>query len=404
MKKIIKPIATASVLALALTSATAELKIKNQARIRTSALSYSKPVEGDESTTLWNLKNSSAADYLDFYASNEYAGVTLESVIDAGNKAKTGAITFDTYYGWIIYGDLKFSFGDYDNRFTNRYNVTATEAGLLESDIAKYGVSNKLSYGLATDNSGKSSVSKSGKTWLYDFGNTAQIAGGENLALLADYTLDDVAGGKLVLTAGLLESEYDKTEKFNQQAGYVFEAAWKGESTSLDLIFKNPEKNAYGGAAYLSIKPADGINAVLGFTGGAQKDVIDLAYAVDGRFQYAADAIKATFVAKFSSIKPKGADKAETGLEFGTEVSYAVSDTIIAALDARLDYTDLDNNDKANLGENTVTISPRAKFSAGPAAAVTAALEFTQALNTSDDYKAATKTDVKIPVIFRVKL
>ena len=404
MKKIIKSIATASVLALALTSASAELKIKNQARIRTSAYSSVKPVEGDGTATLWNLKNSSAADYLDFYASNEYAGVTLESVIDAGNKAKTGAITFDTYYGWIIYGDLKFSFGDYDNRFTNRYNVTATEAGLLDSDIAKYGLSNKLSYGLKTDEAGKSSVSKSGKTWLYDFGNTAQIAGGENLALLADYTLSEVAGGNLVLTAGLLESEYDKTEKQTQQAGYVFEAAWKGESTSLDFIFKNPVKDAFGGAAYLSLKPADGINAVLGFTGGVQKDVIDLAYAVDGRFQYAADTIKATFVAKFSSLKAKNADKAETGLEFGAELSYVASDSIVAALDARLDYTDLDNNDEKNLGENTVTISPRVKVSAGPAAAVTAALEFTQALNTGDDYKAATKTDVKIPVIFRVKL
>ena len=396
MKKSFKSSIALAVIVLAVSSVSAEIRIKEQARIRTSAYSVSKTEGGDKKAVLWNLKNASATDYLNFYADNEYAGVAIESAINAGLKNGADAITFDTYYGWLNYGALKFTFGDYDSRFTNRYNVTATEAGLLDSDIAKYGLSNKISYGLAAD--------KTGKTWLYDFGNVAQSAGGENLSLIADYTLSDIADGKLLLKAGLLESEYDKGTEFEQNAGYVFEAAWQGQSASLDLIFKNPVNKAFGGAAYLTYKPSDAFAAVAGFTAGLQTDVIDLAFAVDGRVQYAfSKDLKATAVAKYSSYKADGADDAESALEAGAELSYAASDRLVFALDARLDLTDLDDNEGKDLGENTVTVSPRVKISAGPLAAITAAVEFTQALNSGDN-DAAVKTKVDVPVIFRVKL
>ena len=396
MKKSLKSSIALAVIVLAVSSVSAEIRIKEQARIRTSAYSVSKTEGGDKKAVLWNLKNASATDYLNFYADNEYAGVAIESAINAGLKNGSDAITFDTYYGWLNYGALKFTFGDYDSRFTNRYNVTATEAGLLDSDIAKYGLSNKISYGLT--------ATKTGKTWLYDFGNVAQSAGGENLSLIADYTLSDIAGGKLLLRTGLLESEYDKGTEFEQNAGYVFEAAWQGESASLDLIFKNPVNKAFGGAAYLTYKPSDALAAVAGFTAGVETDVIDLAFAVDGRLQYAfSKDLKATAVAKYSSYKADGADDAESALEAGAELSYAASDSLVFAFDARLDLTDLDDNEGKDLGENTVTVSPRVKISAGPAAAITAAVEFTQALNSGDN-DAAVKTKVDVPVIFRVKL
>ena len=439
MKKYLRNALVAVVLAgLSQAAIFAEIKITQNARIRTSPYSYSKPAEGDAKATLWNLKNSSAADYLNFKASNEYSGVLIESIWDAGKQGQTGVISFDTYYGWINYGNLKFTFGDFDSRFTNRYNVTATEAGLLDSDIAKYGLSNKLAAGLIetkgatttdvkysdpndssytragdeidiwtkTSTSPSSySVARTGKTWLYDFGNAAQSKGGENLSLLADYVLDEIAGGKLLLRGGLLENAYDETNKFSQLSGYVAEAAWQNESISIDLIFKNPLHKAYGAGAYLTVNPSEKITAVLGFTGGKEEDAIDLAFALDGRFQLlASDQIKLTIVGKYSSLKADGADDAETGLEVGAEVSYKTSDFLTLAFDARLDYADLDNNDKKDLGENTVTLSPRAKFSAGPAAAVTAAVEFTQALNAGDDFKGAEKTKVILPVIFRVKL
>lgn len=398
MKKFLKSSIALAVIVLAVSSVSAEIRIKEQARIRTSAYSVSKTEGGDKKAVLWNLKNASATDYLNFYADNEYAGVAIESAINAGLKNGADAITFDTYYGWLNYGALKFTFGDYDSRFTNRYNVTATEAGLLDSDIAKYGLSNKISYGYGP------TAGKTGKTWLYDFGNVAQSAGGENLSLIADYTLSDIAGGKLLLKTGLLESEYDKGTEFEQNAGYVFEAAWQGQSASLDLIFKNPVNKAFGGAAYLTYKPSDALAAVAGFTAGVETDVIDLAFAVDGRLQYAfSKDLKATAVAKYSSYKADGADDAESALEAGAELSYAASDSLVFAFDARLDLTDLDDNEGKDLGENTVTVSPRVKISAGPAAAITAAVEFTQALNSGDN-DAAVKTKVDVPVIFRVKL
>jgi len=405
--KLNKIISTVLIGAAAVTAASADITIKNQARIRTSAYS-AKTTQDDKSVTQFlNLKNAAAADYLDFYANNEYAGVAVESVIDADPNA-ANRVTFDTYYGYLNFNALKFTFGNYNSRFTNRYNVTATEAGLLDSDIAKYGLSNKLVIGFTpAAGTDPAKVLTTGKTWLYDFGDVAQIAGGEKLSLIADYTLEDVAGGKLLLKAGLNESVYDTYtdsdgNTFTQSSGYVAEAAWQSEKNSIDVIFKNPVNKAYGAGAYFTTKAIDNAAIVLGVTYGT--DDAFTAYAVDGRFQYKfGEKTTATAAVKFSSYTPEDAD-AETGVEAGLEVSYRHSDTLLFALDGRLDYADLDDNDGLDLGENTVTVSPRVKISAGPAAAITAAVEYTTALNASDDYTGAVKSNIAVPVIFRVKL
>lgn len=59
LRKIWAPVALALISQAVLS---AEIKITQNARIRSSLYSYSKPQDGDAATKLWNLKNSTAAD------------------------------------------------------------------------------------------------------------------------------------------------------------------------------------------------------------------------------------------------------------------------------------------------------------------------------------------------------
>ena len=99
------------------------------------------------------------------------------------------------YNGWRKFGDLKFSVGSFDSRFVDRYNVTMAESGLLDSDYAKYGLA---------------SLAKDDAKFLKDANNFSAVAGSRKNALVADYTFADVAGGKLLVKAALLENEYNK--------------------------------------------------------------------------------------------------------------------------------------------------------------------------------------------------
>jgi len=166
-------------------------------------------------------------DVLGFSAKTDYAGVVLDIAADrsaadkstklyANNgtafeavKAKSDGtgdaaevlskagkdFSFDgAYYGFLKFNALKLTFGTFDSRFVNRYNVTAGESGLLDSDnIAKYGTALLLKndsdndYGVA----------------LKDANNFSAVAGDKSVSLVADYTID-MGDGSLLLKGALL--------------------------------------------------------------------------------------------------------------------------------------------------------------------------------------------------------
>lgn len=249
---------------------------------------------------------------------------------------------------------------------------------------------------------------------MYDFGNVADLYEGNNLSFIADYTFKDVADGNLNVKAGIVTSNYDSytkdagtndEKKFEQDAGYIAEITWKNESLALDFIFKNPQNKAYGAAFYGTYNINQENTVAAGVTFGTQKDAIKNAIAAEGRYKYSDGTFGATLVAKYSTIKAdKDGAKNESALELGTEISYVLNDTVTLALDGRLDMTDLDNNDEMKLGENTIVISPRVRFSAFKNASITAAVEYTQSLNSSNDSANfdPTKYKVTVPVVFRV--
>ena len=166
-------------------------------------------------------------------------------------------------------------------------------------------------------------------------------------------------------------------------------------------------------------------NTVLGFTYASQKDgkfdgrkytnggkdvygaakLSDIsAYAVDLRFKYkVTDAATIAALAKYESVKVKEADETDTALALGAEVSYVVSDKIGAFFDIMYINADLDDEDNAFFkgAASKVQVRPGVKLTAGKNAAITAAFQYDNYIDSDD---RATKTEYSIPVIFRVKL
>ena len=148
------------------------------------------------------------------------------------------------------------------------------------------------------------------------------------------------------------------------------------------------------------------VNAVLGFTYGSEDKKVKSAFAIDGRLEYNADALTLTGIVKYESGKAdKPGYKTDTALAAGAEVSYVVNDKIGAFFDILYVNADLDD-EKADVsavnGEaSKVSVRPGVKFTAGPSAAITAAFQYDNYIDSDD---RATKTEYSIPVIFRVKL
>ena len=261
---------------------------------------------------------------------------------------------------------------------------------------------------------------------MKDFGNVSQVDAGNYLSFLADYTLDDIGGGKLLLKGGLVENDAagstklkntdlsatpfvttkndDGNTTFQQSAGYVFEAAWANdEIIKVDAIFKKAYNKNYGFGLYLTpMMIPNTKNVVVGFTYGTMKDVIDSAFAVDFRAQYNITP-EAVFAlgAKYESLSVKDAD-AENAMQVAGEFSYKVSELLTAALDFGYFNTDLDDNDdNSDDGSQYINVSGRAKISAGKNAAVTTALRYVHTLNPAD---GGAKGTFDIPVVLRIKM
>lgn len=375
-------------------------------------------------TTFGDLDSYGAcSDTLGIAGKTDFAGFKVDLTLTSGitkngnyaeSKAENEAVAIDNYYGWLTWGAFNLTGGVYDSRFTNRGNYTATEEGILDKEFAK---ALGLSGSLYVDGA------EYKKTFgLKDFGNVSQVDAGNYLSFLADYTLDDIGGGKLLLKGGLVENDAetkntalsnnpfvttnndDGNTTFQQSAGYVFEAAWANdEIIKVDAIFKKAYNKNYGFGLYLTpMMIPNAKNVVLGFTYGTMKDTYS-AFAVDARAQFNITP-EAVFAlgAKYESITPDGAD-AETGLSVAAEGSYKLNDLVTLALDLGYFNKDLDDNDDADDGSQSFVASGRAKFSAGKNAAITTALRYTAVLNAAKDAGKTTGT-FDIPVVLRIKM
>ena len=430
MKKVIGVAVAASLFA---GMAFAEVSVYLNARLRSNMYHVKKlenaDTNGDEKFVhIFDLNNKAShagsgamSDTLGFKANTDYAGVLLEltegSIEYLNHKDEKKSASFmknDTKWsGWLRFSGLTVSFGQFDSRFIGRYNTTMGESGLLDSDYAKYGFASLLTPKKFSD-ADATAAAKNATTALAlakDANNFSTVGGSRKNALIADYTFADVAGGKLLVKAALLENNYkededpNKTDETNSNtyAGFGFEADYQSDSVAVQALFKKLNEDSTIFGAYVEPKGLP-VNAVLGFTYLSEKDKVKSAFAIDGRLQYKADALTLAGIVKYESMKADvtGA-KTDTALAAGAEVSYVVNDKIGAFFDIMYVNSDLDDEDYAcvNGSASKIQVRPGVKFTAGKNAAITAAFQY-DSYNDSDD--RATKTEYSIPVIFRVKL
>lgn len=449
MKKVIGVALAASLVA---GMAFADVAVTLNARVRSNMYHQKKLDSGDKTTTTFDLSGEQAhggsgtmSDVLGFKASTDYAGVVLDIAANRDASAASSdtvsvyskddgtelqgvkdathakeikvlksytaggeSFSFDgAYYGWMKFAGLKLTFGTFDSRFVNRYNTTAGESGLLDSDYAKYGLA--ALNGVAT-------------TRMKDANNLTAIGGDKSNTVLADYTIDDVAGGKLLLKAGLTEYKYtineeDATSKKYQTAGYLGEAAFQNDSVKLQALVKVPTAKSMVFGVYAEPTIAKEFPLAFGFTYGKDSDDYSDAgkygnsknnkftgYAFDARIGYLVnDQLKISTLAKYENVKLDTADSADTALSLGAEVSYIVNDLATVFADVRYVNADLDGKtDSAKKDDCTVSFRPGVVLNAGAGARVTAAFQYDN--HTKTTANTGTKTEWSIPVIFRVKL
>ncbi|MDY5049301.1 MAG: hypothetical protein SPF11_07135 [Treponema porcinum] len=406
MKKVIGVAVAASLVA---GMAFAEVSVSLNSRLRSNMYHFIKNENGNKETYTFDLNNAKShggsgamSDALGFKAKTDYAGVSLEltegSIKYKNEDGDTKSVSFmknDTKWsGWLKFSGLTLSFGQFDSRFISRYNTTMGESGLLDSDYAKYGLT---------------SLADGDAKFLKDANNFSAVAGSRKNVLIADYTFADVAGGKLLVKAALLENNYKTPKDENDddlkytKAGFGFEADYQSNSVAVQGLFKKLNEDQMILGAYVEPKGLP-VNAVLGFTYGSEKDKVKSAFAIDGRLQYKADALTLAGLVKYESGKADtdGA-KTDTALAAGAEVSYVVNDKIGAFFDIMYINADLDDDDSGSVtgAASKIQVRPGVVFTAGKNAAITAAFQY-DSYNDSDD--RTTKTEYSIPVIFRVKL
>ena len=436
MKKLVSAVTIAALTAGAMS---AEVKIGLQSCTRPSLFTYVGSYADDSDLSIFgDFSYTGHQDTLTFSTSSDYAGAKLvmkagttasEYYNNEGNDKESLSWGFDgDAYAWIGFGNFKLYGGKISYRGkVNRQN----KFGLVDSDTAKYGVS-------STINNGDS------KTFLYDFNDVGTIAGTRHTAMIGEYTLSEALPGDLIFRLGMLannwkyDDEYVYDSKTKVTAGsyigssFVFDVTYSQKDfLSLDLVVKSPSQHQLGFGLYGELDMVENLALNLGFTYGMQneleayetaaalaagtKTVVKSkwnAFAVDFRAVYTvSDPFTLAFTAKYSSAKADGEDT-ESAINLALGGKYVFSETLEGNLTLAVDMDDLDDNDKADLAENWIWVSPDVTIYAGKNAYFEAGVMFGTAINGGDAEDACkassdlniTKMNFAIPLVLRCKI
>lgn len=349
--------------------------------------------------------------------STDYAGAHLDTDYGTGTVGATETTaSLDAYYGWVKFGGLTITGGKSDTRYTDKLTNGATQINLTDQESAKLGVS-KFAYNKTYFATGYKAIIG------IDSDNFTAINGTKATSLVAAYAVKDLPG-TLTLKAGIVDNNYKTDEstaddKKYQYAGYAFSAAYLQPGlVDLEAIVKMPEQDQTVFGVFGTLLAVKNLKAVVGFT--YANDSIDgpdwtsatsadrakhTEMAFDVRAQYQInDKTKTVAHFNYSSVKPDG-DDAETSMYIIGDASYIVSDLVTGELSAGYYANDLDDNDKADLGENYFVIEPAVQFTAGKNAILSTGFRYQAAMNTGDAKNSTyLKNRMSIPMVFRVKM
>ena len=331
---------------------------------------------------------------------------------------KDSGLSMNVAYGKLSWGNATITAGRFESRFSDRVTTDQNDLSLIEqNDVRKYfgeksaTASTRTAYTVYGTkklgiNPNLSIKTKAGQ----DADNVTTLQGSKVNSFVVDYTFKDLGPGKLLLkavaktNAGAWYSADDKDEsRTTNNSGFSFEAAYTHEAFKGDFVVNLDQDNVGSWGLYVSPTAIDGLKATLGFTYAWDKHTAttDASYTLT----QATSEVKtgASVYNLDGTLATTNIAKNAYYLKY-TAASSTAYDITAWAIDAGVYYKDLDDNDKADNGENVLIIRPAVELKASKSAKLTTALEYSMKLNTGDMADDTAKSELCVPVIFRVKL
>lgn len=361
MKKIVSVL-----LVTALVCGSLFAQVKLNYRTQANIVTYEKDKGKDGNLSFFDLeKYGSAKDTLAISLDGESGGVAAEFDV------KFDSITPSKYYGWLNFGNLKFTAGKFDSRYTGRVQYGADYNGVVGEYVKLGGL--KLA------------------TMIVDADNFGTLNGSGKHSMVADYTFSIGESDKLLVKAAVHEEDIKLNDTTNWVASSLGLAYSMSSVGTFEGIFRNTANDTYVFGAYIRPnKLVSGLDAVAGFTMGMGKDVTEM--GIDVRAIYKLDALTLGTNMNFTKYTN---DK--WGTWVGGTAAYALNDTVTAKLVGS--YIDESGtvDTKGKKGPKTVNGLLGAEFTAMKNAKISTGVEVRYDLD-----KESTK--VYVPCILRVKL
>jgi len=418
MKKIV---AVALATSMVAASAFAETKISNNFRIRPVIATWNMGTEAPTFSEYFDLDSvQGTSDTLTFESKTDYAGVKIAF----NDNLTKNTVTFDSYNGYLKFGNLTFTGGLFDSRIANRvtndqnnlslieqnWGATYNDAELVSGDIYKTKkTSNKFS-----GNKKLGVNANIGATLGVDSDNITAIEGTKAISFVADYVFADLGGGKLQVWAALNKaaSEWstkndDAVETVRVDSKYAFRAAYTADAFAANATLHIARRQVIA-AAFFSPKMVDGLAATLGFTfanNGQDKDADDKAQqyiAIDARARYAInDATAAGIYLNYTNVGKHGNADSYGVLDTVANVNYKVNDTVKLFVEGELVFQT--NSDLRKKNGTQIAAQLGGLFTAGKGAEIDTAVRLTSVVGHDND-KDLLGTQISLPVCMRIKL
>jgi len=306
---------------------------------------------------------------IEYIGENAGAKISLLGNVSnlAGKESAAGTagapatiVVVDDYYGWVKFGFLKITAGEWDHRYASRVNNE--ESGWITFEKFKYGA----------------------------LKNGTQVKESDNLALwtesetAADIILDKV---QVSFSTGtnLANSAYDVRKALGARIAYKLT-----DTAIFDASFVKYGEYASSLGVFANIVSIKDLNLVIGYSGAIDTDVsANSVNAVELRARYAAGALALTSHNNFSF-----GDKTTTVYNM-INVAYTMTDKIAPALYAM----NINQSGDASGKTNAFTVRPGVTFTAQKGATIDAGIEFTHTSPKAGD----STTLMSIPVVLRIK-
>ncbi|MEM5948443.1 hypothetical protein WKV44_07785 [Spirochaetia bacterium 38H-sp] len=359
------------VLLVATLGFSADLKVKLQARASSELF---KNVDG-EPTEMMGLGDISRTDSLTFEFKDENAGAYAQLYLYSLTDSKTTAPYIYDYYGWMKFGDLKLTAGNWDNRYANRVTKDGSNFGQLWD--LKYG---PIKY-------------SSGKEAGVNLDTESDHLNPWYITTVADYSISDftlslsTGNGTTADSNGYDYTDYDIRDYFGVRAAYNKDGLIKTNTT----FIMNGENNARLGV-FVEPLMVDNLTLVVGYSGKLDlaADSTDSLSAIELRARYAIDKLAIT---SHNNVTIGDRDLRIYNM---VNVAYEINDMIKPCL---LIANGNFSGDNASTKTNVTTIKPGVTFTAQSNATIDVALRVD--IETPDGGEST--TTISMPVVFRVK-